>query len=728
MTTHSVHGDGVCSVDYVAPPVSHRATVTLSAPSGGIAAAPDEPRQYATVWVKERWDGSWTYVPYLEVVDVMEGAMPDMSKAKFRYAYGDMKHQDVAAFAVVRAIEQLDHFICVRIHTEGQDPYTLWCGYLPAEQTRQGGARTNADGNMASYGNQHLTAFGLEYLLARRRLGGTYTVHQDESAVRFVESSGEDFNGGGSRGELIGNRSAEKHATGTGAGQTYVFGTDIDEAREARYTWTWRQAIDYLLMRSLDRTSDAGGDPSFHLSGPAAVLNYLNARVSVIPQGNRSVWEVLRQLIAPSAMLSARIEWSTGTNGFPDGAVSIYCYSLSHSITHVAGAKFPSNPVWSFLSLDNDSNVRGADVGIDNTETYSEIIVEGEKVQTCASFTTRINGDFSSRLPNMPRIDPAWSWSLAGPYEAAEEEDRRSSVFDRLFRSFRVRDGWETDGSIPLVPKFDADGRRDRHAPGEYMDERRRMMTTLPIKEFGDIVSESTEQQFARPFALLLVLDEEGVPVNPWRFVLAHRPGVDGDGEPYPAGISLVPGEGDVTFEMRGTPHHILAINDIDEDVIDQPPRFDFNQMVVTLAFELDVRPRVVVSLPQTGSTSRTLVRRISGAHYWLVDPNTVVGLQDDGRPRHHYDDPAVRDDTDRLRFAAAVLKAYARRPRTHMTVTWHGIRPEYPPGHMIDGILQHQRVQWILAPVASRTWRFGKQGFTTTIRTKHIDPGRISL
>ncbi len=745
MTSYITGTVGTSYVGTIAAPPDYGAQAIVS-PSGSVAAlaASQAARQYVRVYVRATWDAAWTYVPYLQAIEVSGKSMPDSSRARFVYHIGEIKRDDELAYNIALAIERQDHYVCVRVLEDNLGEYTLWCGYLPAETVNIGGNRTATSGEIASVGDQELTAYGMEYVLDRRRVGGTYIGGDYLGQIGTFLETTIDFNSRGERGTIRGNRSYQAISFYSGAVNTYhAFAPSrslVDPATSQPYVWSWRKVIEYMLEAS-DNFQATEREPHFRLTGTYGplgisngVLDYLDSRVSVVPHGKRSAWGVIKQLIAPSAMLSASFRFNLDGLGFPTGDVDLNVFSLSPQATHVGSAKFPANttgPVW--INVDSEPGIVASRLQVDSLDTYDTIIVEGAPVQSCASFCTNSAG--GAYRTTAPRIAPAWTEDQQAGYDAADEKARRTSPYERVYRAFKIRTEAPgafdfTAGSFVLAPAFAADG-TSTGAVADYIDGPRKMLPTLPFYEAAD--ADEDLQRFARPFAVMSVLDADGVSSGlTGRHVLSHRPGLDDNDTAYPSGAQLSPQHGDVLFDLHFNPQHAAAKNHMDGAAeVQVEPRFDFEKMLVTVAVEADVRPSVTWLTPRIGPGSRTLLIQVPDAHYWLVAPSTVVGLNEDGTllTQTEVGPSLVRDDTDRLRLIASVVSSFAGRKRSNLSCTWAGIKPDYPLGTMVEGILTQSRgAEFVLAAVSSRTWRFEQGGFTTTLETRHIDPTRLSL
>ncbi len=692
------------------------------------------------VYMRQRWDQPWEFVPYLMAESATERVLPAGSSATLVFRHGRIKPEDQTAFANWAARARHDWFVCIA-STPGNLPrIPRFCGIVPGHHFEIGGKRTTGSVTI-QHGDERLQAVGLEYLLDRRRLNDIRVRQGDGTAITIDRSP--PFNERLDRGPALpGNRSAERIQEGIDF-PCYGFASDLD-ADSNPHLWSIVDAIEYLLHYT--NPAADGYEPRFFFGAPSEspynLMAYLDATYDIIRQEGRSVWNIIRHLFDRRRGFGAHVAWGIETDtasadfGLPSGDVKIRAFSCTDAPSHVEGFTFPANPHVEHLVLDSGLDAKSAVATVESSNTYDEITVHGPPVVSCFSMAVAVSPHAEA--------EPAWTDSdetayrgetdsVVGDKTISAEHKRRQSRYDAVYRRFRFHESWDwTDASgRSLSPTFDVDGNIQFNQTGPYWKAPRRFLDWLPIRDSADVSAEVDNPAWMKPLAIVEELDSDGEPTCHWHLVnnlseniIAANPGLT-NGK-----VAVLDREDAV--EVTFNPKHRLGRNHFDPPTGDSivEPVFDYERMIMTVACETDTRPSVVVQTgapPILGPTQVPILDRklsifVPDAQVWVVAPGTVVGVWLDGEP--HYQPIAIhqlpRDDTDRLRRIAALARVMYGRRRTSIRMTKRGLLGVSGLGRIVTSVTIGQGSHDVNSPVTERTWDF-VQG-TTRISTGWVD------
>lgn len=338
------------------------------------------PTQYTSVWVKPYWGATWRYVPYLFPERSTEAVAPADSTASYTWEYGEFLNLWGDPGGTLFPINLENWFIATKVHTV-YGTYISWIGVVVGETMQEEGIDT-----VTGYprGNQRLECRGLEYLLERRNVLGTYvgdTIDGAESWVYLDRTR--NFNRSNSRREsLAGNRSNYVNSTSG----SYLFGTGG--------AWTNNQIANYLLATFQPwvsiGTMQGAMDyvPLFRLSGQTEGLD------SIIEHHGfhgRTVRECLNNLIDRRRGFG----WHIQTDGV--GPIYIRVFSLSQYPITGVNAYLPANPRQIDVAIHDDPWIK-ASYRISSTTQVDEIVVQSDTpVKTCATLSFLLG-----------TLEPAW--------------------------------------------------------------------------------------------------------------------------------------------------------------------------------------------------------------------------------------------------------------------------------------------------------------------------------
>lgn len=732
-------------------------------------------KYFAHVYVKENWgDAAWTRVQYLQVVTSLEAVLPTRSTAEFVYDFGRIKREDrmqsgslADPFERYEAGKLRDLFVAVRVIPEGGEGYLSWVGVIPVEQLELHATKTISETTYPA-GRQTLTAYGLEYLLERRRLVGaevSQVVDPPDPAQPFGSLHHIDwtpsFNRHHVRGQsgIIGNRAGV--FAEIGSWNVPVFGNDfIDPADPARVLWSNLDILTYLfffttpLPRGLHEPefiapslTDADNQPTSD-----ELVIFFDAVKSVVEAGNQTVKGILDILLKRTRGIGGYFEAIEHDDlGLPKGKVELRLFSMVDEAVAIDNSTVPANKFVETIELDAGIDKQSAVVTVDSTTLYDRILVRGAR--------TVVN--FSAAVFNLAPTDPemmsgavlakmeiGWTDAQEKAYKAMTDVQRKALDKSPVYRLFRFPNtfdwlaGFHDENGVVgtpayLNPQYDSNGRiLFPRQNGKFWNATNYLLPRLTIVDLDSPLDAGGGFDFIETFAVFKI--ERGRHKNRW-IAVDHPP------EGIPQGqihVSKQP----LALEVRYSEPHILAdltfnTREILPDYSLGPmprsttrPVFDYRKMIFTVCAEADGRPIVDVPLAHTPKRERTLIIDMPEVEVWFMPYGTVTGVRPDGTlrlygdhpqypnpPEPHGPEPEIgRDDTQRLRSVAALAKAFYAKPRSAVEVTLNGLFRSHAVGTFLDSLFVDEQRTEIKAPVTSRKLDYVKR--TTTIMSSFIE------
>lgn len=336
--------------------------------------------QYTSVWVKPYYESRWRYVPYMFPESSTESSAPSDSEATLTWDYGRYVNLWSDPGATLLPLNIGNWIIKIQVHTQ-YGTYISWIGVVVGESIKETGIDVSTG---YPRGEQIIECRGLEYLLERRNVLGTYVGDQTDW-VHIPRTR--DFNVSNVRRESIaGNRSAFKNSSSG----TYLFSSDGNK-------WSNHDIINYLLAAfqpwmAYMAYGVVSYGPQFILAGQTSALRYIYEEHRL---SGRNIRECLNALIDRRRGLG----WKIVTNGV--GPIYIYVFSLSQYRINGNGQALPQNPVQLDVRIHDDKWIE-ADYRISSMNQVDQIVVESDvPIRTCA--TLRFS-DFT--------LEPAWAAKL----------------------------------------------------------------------------------------------------------------------------------------------------------------------------------------------------------------------------------------------------------------------------------------------------------------------------
>lgn len=619
--------------------------------------------QQSNVYVeaKQNWADTWQIVDYLEPINASASVSPNTPSAELLYQYGDIKREDQTAFSVYTPLNIVNYYIRI-LSADANGIHVLWVGVVAEETFKPHGDSVNAQGD------QILTAYGLEHLLDRKPIVGAYT---DNGYIDWTPT----FNDNTDLKKDIGNRSDAE------SGGAYLFSTDGNK-------WTAQDILVYAL------TYYKPEGLTLTLSGQFSVLANLEPIVRV---EGLTLKQVLEKLIDRRRGLG----WFVDTNGI--GSVAIRVFTVFDNDIAVDDKVFPANPNQFDIDLSAAIDVIDPVIKLSEVNAYDKIIVQGERAVSCFSVS------FTDST-----LTRGWSTARETIYKLFDDKDRQIDVVKSVYQRFIIPENWNWiagdgiggDGNF-VAPFFDAGSNHDTTQTGPYWNGGKALLSWIPLDKYADV----TEKDVEPPLAFY---KKPGT---------AEYYSVDqnSDKELPTAILRVLPVGLGVTIEPKA--NHLLALSHFDTEdsgttTSEDTPQVDYESLILTVAMRTDSRPIVEVITGNQAETQRTLVINVDGAEYWYILPGTVLSVQGGALSRSSGE--TARDDRDKLRSLAALLKSWYGQYRSAVKFGVQNISTIAPLGSLIKSIANAWQREPVGTIVTSRSWDF--RGARTTINTGYYN------
>lgn len=697
-----------------------------------------------TVKTSKTWGNpaTWTAQNELYLQSLTKRVMPGESQATLNTTYGFGKTPYLAvtspASAPVRLYAFDDTILRDLIRIEvpasaavtvdgapdpGGSPATplVFYGTVEAINEQHEGVMVidgDPDPILVDSGVQSLVCYGLEHLLDKEPIRGSYFKDPTGGADPVFCARAIDFNADGK-----GNRSADKH------NDSYLFGGEE--------FWSTRDIVEYLVDRLLPMKFDGAGEPA-DSDIPWEVANLTLAPdwdKPVVRQDGRTLKQLLQQVLNRERLIGWFVDVDETVPTAPVPKVSIFTYT-SAPIALPVGT-IAANPNVHTYSIDAGDSAANAAFVNSTLPQVDQVLVRGARRRSV--FGARCVEDPADPNDGTWQIERGGAWNDAAMTEYNQgdslaldypdvTEPRRRRAFDApargrqelsdVFSFFELRQDWNGEG--------DSDGFGFNH-PVDPIDGNPfvgnvpysgdvRILPTLPLlagNKYQDAAGGGVE-------VTTIEGTKAGEEVPPlvfferWRYVLDNIDAVlNGDEADYVAegipgkyvesrslgGAASLPqvkpdltgfdsarwgatprveGRGLRLF-FTGLPKHIIGLNQfvpLDHDLV--KPDTDWRKMICTIAIELDRYCEVLEPDPHGGGGDAIDPRRMllvdagDRFRYDYVTPGTPVRVAPNG-DLVRLSGGVIRDDRDQLKpIAQTVLKW---RDRVRRAATFHGGR-----------------------------------------------------
>jgi hypothetical protein len=614
------------------------------------------------VSVRQNWTDAWATATatfggeYLTPETVTLAAAPGISSAVFTWLSGSVKWEDKSTFSDYDVLDLIGWFVKVEVQTGGTEEsptYSiLFVGIFDFDAREIEGDETSAVANTT----QRITAFGLEYLLDRLPISTAWVLNDGQTQlleINAVPVFNELFSFGGV--SPIGNRSASK-GFNFSVKQCYGFGS-------AGSVWTAYDIAEYLVVNHQPQSI------YFELAGQATQLQNL-----VLPRldlEGQSVWEALNRLISYRRGMGfeVRLVEDSGVSG--GLKPTIYVYTLVESAVTVGTKTLAANGQ-QVASYDISGHEVAQAVQIKSgTSAYGTIKVLGERVR---SMFTLSFADSTLRIGWTSTEETAYKAGGSGTAASDKDDFRATDQYRRVYSHFLAPSNWQWQAGngaggdkFNANPTINADGTcSPNFAPSSRLwGNARTFLDRLLIKKEQPYSAVTPE--YLEPIALIKRATSQ------WSHIEQL-----GDATLPSGHLRML--DNQLGVEVRFNPSHQLAKNHWSGAAasnVSSPP-LDYSDLIVTLAVETDERLKVIET---TGvGSGRLKVIYVPDAHFWWINPGTVIAATYNGLLRHNATNAnptgtypngnIIRNDVDRLRQIAAYAKAWYGRTRSAATFT----------------------------------------------------------
>lgn len=604
------------------------ATVQIHA-SGSVE---DIPKCQTSVLVSPYWGGGWLVVPYLNCDLIDQVAAPSVSQCVLSWRSGEIAQAGSSGFAAFSAINLEGWFVRVLVHS-AVGTYVGFTGVVLGETQENISIRAR---DLLPKSDQFLTAVGLEHLLKQGRVQGSYV----GAGALFIERTLH-FNVRNQWGlSLNGNRSNSPGGAGV-----YTFSGD-------GAVWSHLDILNYVLHFHHPGVS-------FSIIGQTGPLAAMQGRFDFT---GKDVWSVIETLIDRRRGLG----WYVTSD---DAQAYIVVYSIAPDPITVDGFTIPANGFQALWAAMSQVSLQPT-VKISRAHAVGRVIALGAPVKVM--LTLALAND---------TIERGWTDAQQTAYDAADDKERGTDKFRRVYCYFRVpRDwGWtytglQSGGTQIANPSHTNDGKILPNEQGAYFNFDNRFEHFLPLQEPS--AGDEAEPEFRRPFAII------ENPELPGKYVYVDRlEAVEGCSNHH---VSVSTRE--LGFYVRGSFGHTLAKGIFTADS-DFDPQADYRTMAVTVFLATDVMAKVVYEVPGNAGASfaRDLVIERPNAEVWYAAPQTIEDVTNGDPAWYNAGAPAlIRDDTAELRQLAASAAAWHGMAKNNFTLEQSGIAPGLGVGTMI--------------------------------------------
>ena len=610
-----------------------------------------DPREVQSVWLKVLWSDQWTYIPYLRPLVSKEVSAPGTSTASFAWDYGVYGNlwDDGSGNLIPWQIH--GRYIRIQNHT-AYGTHTTWIGIVDRDtQESEGNDATNG----IPIGEQTIHAVGLETLLDRRRMIGTWWNSNYSTSTTRV------FNRKKGRGmKALGNRSTSTEPVF----DTYVFSDDDEE-------WSASQVMQYLLTFVQPAT------PQFLVIGQWAALNQI---VQEWDFHGRTVRECFNLLIDNRRGLS----WKIVTDG--EGPIYIFVYSLMSEGVYAPSVNLPPN----FMQVDVDfSDTPHVQVSteVQDMNRVDRLIVESEEpIKT----TFTLDGETGLLVK-------AWTDAEKTAYDDATPEERANdTISSKPYSHFKMTTDWDWTG-IKVVVKDDG---------SVVLGDSSATVTNVGKSFLRELVLEdetgnSPDPELREPFAFIkLPKEDEDDEEEADRYALLDKLG--GIGHPT---ASLRMADRGLELIVKTSANHTFAKGHIDEENKDLgkfEALFNYASLGATVCVEQDHMLRVIMYSADFGTneTAKELHIIVPGVECWTVAENTVLDINEDGTKSLQSANQILRNDIDVLRTVAWLAAAWYMQQRATAIINIENCLPWFGVGNLLRTVWYGAKWDWLGTPV----------------------------
>lgn len=640
----------------------------------------------------------WTELDHLWCGQLTMGVAPTIDQASLTWNYGTVARPgENWTYDPPLAIEGK----YVRIEVASLE--LVWYGYVLKSQMTRGPQK---DGTL-TYGDQSLTAVGLEWFLARELVNFSI-VNSDKRIERAIGFNCGLGNGRGLEYEKRANKQSDANQ----------FASD----QTAAVLWNGRTSTDYLLAKHNPKNAASADSPlSFVLADDSVA--YIDWFHPTVQTEGKSVHAVLSEIISRNRAL---VWWIEVEEDEGDLYAIVYVDSMAtDDVTLPGSATLPANSSPIVLT-DINSSTDNLTVIKDLARHYDVVIVRGARKR--AVFTVSW---ISENLIEGWRDTDETDYRVAlGTDPNVNDRYREANKLEKVYQVLVIPPDWDgasnDGGSVPgstwACPKLAQGGTSIVSAEPIAMPGLR-LLSALPTKQGYDYAN-ATEPiardpsqigpEFAKPFAVINIGDD--------KFRMLHKLGTtpEGDADERFDSYHLHIIDGTPGFQVTGVSKlpHTLAKFTFDPDTdgaSNVAPELDYREIRATVCGEWDAfcEGKYPLSEP-TNAPVQTLYVSIGdrARHDWLAE-NTIYDVEGDTL-KTVTTGGALRDDRELCVQIAQIAHQWYGVERAEIAIELRRIDLPVWLGQLITAVGSGEAIQQVNSIVTQITLNFDSQ--TTSI------------
>lgn len=642
------------------------------------------------VYLRARWNSAWELQPYLFCTNLRGCIAPSVPQAEFHWPYGAIQQTGDTAPQLYPPLEVLGWFVKTELDITLPDgSLTTQRSYgVIWEEDRERRGQCLFGGALVQSGQQHLVAYGLDFLYRRQRIDRS--VIQKLTGEQVTIRRGLTFNDRNLVDRNRGNRSI-----GVGGDGHYLFAENLTTAS----FWSTNNIINYLhrVFRPL-------GTAEFDLMNWTLDAAYM----TLVPSDDKPVLDAHERTLGDlfDELLNRRrgLGWTVYIDDQGDGEHP-FIRPISLAATPVDMPDgWTLEPARDQYLLYTDEAVQALSPVIKRSLSaqYDQVRVIGERIRSV--FTV-------SKADNT--LEEDWTAGQAADYnaaasgqgdypadtaerEAANDRVRRRPDLARVYSCWKLPDAFslvrDGIGGTAVVWLPDPNG----NDPEPLYRPEFRLLPFLPVVEH-DIAGEAT--QFLRPLVLLRVkdaTDDTYMPIDQVGQLARVEEYGDGNGVNWSAHVRMSEHDAGFWIHTSGQPQHVIAANDtFDFDPLTdgsddrQASQYDWRlDLLATVCAEAQRSAEAVWPannlIADVDSVRRLIIDVGPAGRVDYVATGTVIGLEEDGKLRHQTAGGYLRDDRQKMQTIAKQAYVWYQRIRQAVTIPFGGFFHYLEPGHYL--------------------------------------------
>ena len=643
-------------------------------------------------------DDEWQYVPWLEPVECVEAAAPEVSSARFRYQYGQILRNQASSYDTFYPINARNWYVRILMQRYGEDPQAIWYGIFADDQGTLDGSSVG--------GTQILRAYGVAQLLDRIKIDRAYVYDVDPAdplgertkmKIDWVPTHNRRTNTG-RRG--VKDRKLKGNCRGT---EPSLFASD-------GAIWSNYNVLRYLLDNFWYEETRLG----FQIIGQWETLADIK---DVHDFDGDTIWGAIKKLVDRRYGISA-VAYIDDS----DYSLIVRIFTLTDVPITVGESTLPANRMQTDFTVPSEAPythlVGEVPFRTTSLSDYNVIKVrsaERIKVMLTLSYLHgNLQKDWASTSESAYKACAGVAANANQSVHEARDMFRARDKFKHVYTRHRIIDnwGWSTRGvkdsseNFYVSIKANEDGtiQKEPQAPNIWNSQKKAFRDLPLLVGYDYSVSPPTTT----------LADDSDPGFQSMKVFVRYAWGVDvvnitGNNNPvvavnekwaYVDQISAVmpavpnsgfhPLENEIGFQLNTSYNHLFALKDW-AGALDgtKDPKLDYHRLACTVFIETDQKLQVVYRSPlSTVEPKRTMVIEVPDVEYWYAQPETVIDINDDGQlvliPK---DNQILRDDSDVLRAVAAKARAWYMGRRQAVQIPINDIGIFVPIGTMLTAI-----------------------------------------